>query len=236
MMRFRPLPGLTAFTLVALALLIALGVWQLRRADEKRALIAAYEAVAASPPFETLQAPFCETPSPPLGRSALSPGALTGEEVRFYGGGPDGAAGWRLLRLAPAPDCSCAPEDGCVRDDLYLIVQSGFETLTGERVAPIERLMIAAPPAGNLFTPQNDPERGDFYRFDAAALARAFGVAPAEIMPGVWLPAASMGLPPALADMPPSRHMGYAVTWFGIAAALVGVYLAYHHRAGRFGR
>ena len=33
--------------------------------------------------------------------------------------------------------------------------------------------------------------------------------------------------------LPPERHLGYAITWWGLAAALVGVYLAYHLRAGR---
>ncbi len=28
-------------------------------------------------------------------------------------------------------------------------------------------------------------------------------------------------------------HLGYAVTWFGLAIALLGVYLAFHIREGR---
>ena len=30
-----------------------------------------------------------------------------------------------------------------------------------------------------------------------------------------------------------NSHLGYAVTWYGIACALIGVYLAFHHQAGR---
>ena len=35
-----------------------------------------------------------------------------------------------------------------------------------------------------------------------------------------------------------NSHLSYAVTWYGIALALIGVYLAFHHQAGRlsFGR
>ncbi len=35
-----------------------------------------------------------------------------------------------------------------------------------------------------------------------------------------------------------NSHLGYAITWYGIACALIGVYLAFHHQAGRlrFGR
>jgi surfeit locus 1 family protein len=49
----------------------------------------------------------------------------------------------------------------------------------------------------------------------------------------MWLPSAGAGLPPGLAAMPPSRHVGYALTWFGLALTLIAVYLAFHHRAGR---
>jgi surfeit locus 1 family protein len=30
-----------------------------------------------------------------------------------------------------------------------------------------------------------------------------------------------------------NEHMQYALTWFGLAAALIGVYLAYHIQKGR---
>ena len=51
-MTFRPLPGLTVATLVALAILLGLGTWQLQRRAEKHALlaqIAARESMAPAP-------------------------------------------------------------------------------------------------------------------------------------------------------------------------------------------
>jgi surfeit locus 1 family protein len=32
-----------------------------------------------------------------------------------------------------------------------------------------------------------------------------------------------------------NTHLNYALTWFGIALSLIGVYFAYHINAGRFG-
>ena len=32
-----------------------------------------------------------------------------------------------------------------------------------------------------------------------------------------------------------NTHLNYALTWFGIALSLIGVYLAYHVNAGRLG-
>jgi cytochrome oxidase assembly protein ShyY1 len=38
--------------------------------------------------------------------------------------------------------------------------------------------------------------------------------------------------------LPPEQHLGYALTWWGLAAALVAIYFAVHVNAGRlrFGR
>ena len=32
-----------------------------------------------------------------------------------------------------------------------------------------------------------------------------------------------------------NSHLGYAITWYGIACALIGVYAAFHHQRGRLG-
>ncbi len=239
MIVFRPLPFLTLFSIPALAVLIALGLWQLDRADQKRVLIAQYEASAATVAHADLVAPFCESRASPYAQRVVTPTDLQGDEVRFYGArAGDGAPGWRILRLTPAPDCTCAGRDGqaeCASDQL-LIIDAGFETLAGERTGASEVVEIGRPPRPNAFTSQNDAERGEFYRFDRDALARAFGVRPDAIDPDWWLAAHASGLPPGLAAMPPSRHIGYALTWFGLAATLIGVYFAFHHRQGRLGR
>ena len=31
----------------------------------------------------------------------------------------------------------------------------------------------------------------------------------------------------------PNDHLGYALTWYGLAVALIGVYGVWHHQAGR---
>ena len=79
----------------------------------------------------------------------------------------------------------------------------------------------------------NDIEREEYYRWDRTAFARGFGVEADAVFPGAWLAEVGEGPPPRLADMPPARHVGYALTWFGIALTLVGVYVAFHVRAGR---
>lgn len=234
-MTFRPLPVLSVASLAALAVLIALGVWQLRRADEKRVMIEAYEASVAGNVSDDLFTPFCASRASPYAQRAVMPATLVGNEVRFYGARPeDGAPGWRILRLTPAPDCDCPASGGAqCGDERLLVVEAGFETLNGERSGPSDVVEIEHPAEPGAFTPQNDVQRGEYYRFEPETLAAAFGVSAARIETEAQLSAPPPGLPPGLSAMPPARHIGYALTWFGLAATLVGVYLAYHHRLGR---
>ena len=36
-----------------------------------------------------------------------------------------------------------------------------------------------------------------------------------------------------LDDLPPQRHLGYALTWYGLLLAMIGVYIALHVARGR---
>ena len=36
-----------------------------------------------------------------------------------------------------------------------------------------------------------------------------------------------------LDNLPPARHLGYALTWFGLALGMIGVYIALHMARGR---
>ena len=74
-----------------------------------------------------------------------------------------------------------------------------------------------------------------FYTFDPAAIGRALGLeavapfglvalAPPGASPGT-LPAAARSLP-----RPNNPHLGYAITWYGLAVALVGVFAVFARR------
>lgn len=221
-MMFRPLPGLTAAAVPALALLIALGVWQVQRAQWKADLIAGYEAAEAAPPLPLSQA-LCEGAQ---GRVDLDL-VLEPLELRIYGAGPAGEPGWLIVQPAFGPQC--APGDHEL--DRRVLVQSGFETLDGVRSASPRILHLDAWPGIGPFTPEDSPETGEFYRFEAPALAAALGLA-ADQLPPVWAHWDDR-TPLERARIAPADHAGYALTWFGLAAALAGVYLAMHARAGR---
>jgi surfeit locus 1 family protein len=92
------------------------------------------------------------------------------------------------------------------------------------------------PDLPGAFTPMPDTAHRIWYARDLKAIAAADHVrlaapvvieADASLNPG--------GLPrggQTVIDLP-NNHLSYAFTWFGLAAGLVGVYLAYHVSKGR---
>jgi|GEM_PF-3158626 len=122
---------------------------------------------------------------------------------------------------------------------------------------PIEAVLRPATRA-NAYTPENDPSTGFWYWLDAKAMAAAISD-PAwrtvngarAIETGYYAAALTLcdyskssdglsceptGNPranPKADTLSPERHLGYVITWWGLAVALVGVYLALHARAGR---
>lgn len=222
---FRPLPVLTLLSIPALALLILLGVWQLDRMDQKRAAIAQWED-GQSRVERTLQEAFCEVRSSAIGHRVRLEAASEGPELRFHGRGPDGVAGWRIFRAIPVP---------CVGGYDFILAETGFETLRGSRAGAPNLHRVLTPPPQGAFDARNDPARREFYSFDADAMAPLLDLPEGSIWPYGWVVAEGADLPAHLAQTPPERHFGYAVTWFGLALALVAVYLAYHAANGRLG-
>lgn len=231
-MIFRPYPLLTAFTLCALVLLIWLGSWQLERRAWKAELIGAFERSANTQPVD-LAAVMCAgaiTPGLPVEGATVRPGD---ERVRVYGVGPGGAPGWRLF--APVSITACAPYP-------VILAEVGFEPLetalrggdgrTVQASTP-DALRFETPAPRGPFTPPNAPEADEFYAFDAAAMARALERSEGDVNPVWWLAADDGSLPAHLTQTPPERHVGYAVTWFLMAAALIAIYALFHVRAGR---
>ncbi len=103
--------------------------------------------------------------------------------------------------------------------------------MDGNIVARPQSWRIDALPRPGQFASGNDPDTNQWYIFDRNMMARALGTDPDQVLDR-WA-RADLGLPASLAQTPPARHLGYALTWFGLAAALIGVYLALHIARGR---
>jgi surfeit locus 1 family protein len=91
---------------------------------------------------------------------------------------------------------------------------------------------LRVPEGRNSFTPADLPAKREFYTRDPAAIAAALGLPPAPF----YLEARREGdglTAPAGVDVRelieriPDNHLSYALTWFGLAATLIGVFIAW---------
>lgn len=215
--------GLTVATAISLVILCVLGGWQLQRLAWKTDVIASIERTKAAPPKPLEQVPL--TPAYRFTQVTLAcPGLATARFVELYAL-KDGGAGSRLISL-------CTPGEGRAP----ILVDRGFVADTVSARPPVEPSsevvhltgVLREGDEGGLFTP---PARdGKFYAPDLTAMAKALGAARS---PQVMVSAETSSNPDWKALVPTplpveitNRHMEYALTWFGLAGALVAVYAA----------
>jgi surfeit locus 1 family protein len=229
-MVFRPYPVLTLGTAAILGALLWLGVWQLGRADWKRSLIAVHEAALKADPVplaEALCRPSIAEPAPIIARAEAE--ALAAPEsrvIRMFGRGPEGEPGWRRLVLIRPP--ACAASAGPLLAELSFEALQTVEYPIGGVRTP-DRLVLTPWPPKAPFATFNDIANNDWHWFDAAAIANELD-AP-DLDRTRFLAASSAA--PAHLRTPPAQHLGYAATWFGMAVALLVVYVVMHVRTGR---
>ena len=214
---------LTLFLAVCTAVLCGFGVWQLQRLQWKEGLIDQAESAAALPP-----APLSEVleAADPEFRKALVvcrglPTAAFVELQSIHDGDP----GRRLIS-------ACVPEG---QGRTYLVDRGFLPDAVTERPRvlpsslPLSLVVeLRRTPAPGAMVPR--PSQGRFFGRDNAAMAAALGsAAPAEFTLYA-LSSANPEVPALIASAPPAafsnNHLGYAITWFGLALALIGFYVA----------
>jgi len=225
----------TLFAIVGLAVLCGLGIWQLERKTWKENLIETVTQRFAAPPvglpprerWSQLDADSDEY------RHVSFPAEFINDEALVYTAGsafrPD-VTGPGYWLFSPARFLG-----GSV-----VLVNRGFIPL--DRKDPQSR--PGRPPTGvvditgvmrwpeqrGLFTPADEPQHGIWYLRDPKLLAEAkhWGtVAPFFVDMEAPQPAGSLPRVGPLAVKLPNNHLQYAITWFGLAATLLGVYVAW---------
>ncbi len=222
--------GLTVVTAVAMAILIGLGFWQLARLHWKEGLLARVHALQSAPaqPLAAVLGQASAGADVDYVRvTADCPDIETSAFVKLWAV-PDARSGFRIIaacRLTAAPYASILVDRGfMVQDDAAKLAPGQGARLTG----PITGVLRKGDKA-NFVTPPNQPDQNLWYSRDAPAMARALGAgSPAPVFLFLENPAPK-GFGPTPAPLPtdiPNNHLQYAITWFGLAASLAGVYLA----------
>lgn len=230
----------TVLTLVGLAILLSLGTWQMQRLAWKEALIARLEAAAKAAPvaLASVDAPVFDAPSieNEFRRVTLSGTFEHDKELHVWSPGKRGPA-WSVvtpLRLAtPIERGEKAPIE---------------RVLVNRGVVPDASKAAAARTSGNppgviditgrvrlahagTFSSNADPARNQWYDYDLERMRKTVGdsagIAPFFVE--AEQPTGGAGAPqPDLAAVNLSnRHLEYALTWYGLAVTLAGVYLAW---------
>lgn len=213
--------GLTLATAISLVILCALGVWQLKRLAWKTDLLARIEVSRTAPvvPLETVLARGGDLDFRRV--STLCPPSAFARPLELYGV----AEGQAVRRMIIA----CPTRAGSILVDLGYVAGDD-RVRPGPPAAPVTvDGVLRHPDKAGAFNP-SAPRDGMWYGRDIPGMARALGAnAPAP----VFLFAASAARPdwPALTPSPapadiPNRHLEYALTWFGLAGALLAVYAA----------
>ncbi len=228
--RPRGIAGLAVIALVMVSVLASLGVWQLRRKDEKHALIAALTERLAGAPVALPSA--AEWP-------VLNPAHDEFLRVTFS------------ATFEPKPDVMVYSSGSAVRDDVsgpgiwaflparlsnggVVVVNAGFVQNTmqdrAQQDRAVSRLVTGTPVAltgyirfperPGWFTPHEDAVKRLWFSRDHLAMAQVLGwgdVAPFYIDLESPVPASGVPKPGPLQVHLKDDHLQYAITWFGLA-------------------
>jgi surfeit locus 1 family protein len=224
---------MTLLTLVVLAGLLSLGRWQLHRAEEKRALfdsfaagadgtltltqstsrIARYRQVAARGAFDAARQVLIDNMVSAEGQAGyyvITPFALEG-------------GGWILVNRGWVPvGASRAQRPDIPVDNDVRSIHGRADNLPSPGIQLGSRARLAAPfPVVAAFP--NHAEIEQLLHEQKWSRATDVILLDPEERDGYvrkWLPP----------GFPPLRHIGYAVQWFGLAAALVVIYFVTNTR------
>lgn len=194
-------------SLIVLAVLISLGVWQMQRLQWKKGVLADIEARISA-------APVAVPDSPEPVRDRYLPvrlsGILTGEGVRVLASTRDAGAGYRVIQVVES-------------NGRRQLVDLGFQP-----VAAHSELGLRGPVeiTGNLhwpdeldrWTPAPEPDKQLFFARDVPTLSTFLETEPVLIIARVTDPAFATIRPlPVSTEAIPNRHLEYVITWFSFA-------------------
>ena len=211
-------PGVMAVSM--LAVLLALGTWQVERLHWKQAILAQIARAEAAPavPLGSEPAPFTKVQVTGHLRDDLP--AWFGAEVRDTRAGTE--LGTQLIEpLERGVGDTILVDRGWVPNHRPkpIAPEPGEVTLEGY-VRPSDK--------PGLFSASDNPATRQFYTLDAPAIGAALGLH--QVAPFFLI---AMGPPPPEGypdparhlPRPPNNHLSYAITWYGLAIALVVIFV-----------
>ena len=233
MISFRPLPALTVAAGLLFAFLVWLGVWQLERLQWKLGLIAEVNGHMAAAPI-SLEDAMRLGPDGAQYRHVRLTGSFDNSKESFaMATDAGGAPVFHVLVPFTTAKGVFIVDRGRIPQEL----KDPAKRRAGQIEGPTELVGVwRIPDPANFFTPPPDLKTRVWYSRDLNAIAAHDGLKLAEPVvieadarpnPGGW----PVGGETRVEFR--NEHLQYAITWFALAAGLLGVYLAYHVSKGR---
>ena len=234
------LPGLVSA--LALGILLSLGIWQLSRLAWKQGLVAQVEERSTAPaiPLPGREAWGRMSPERDEYRRVTVTGRfrhdaeaylyhVAGDTRQADRGRPQGQGYFVLTPLVTAGGDTVIVNRGFVPTERRDPATRAAGQVEGE--ASVTGL-IRYPEMRGAFAAPDDPARRLFYTRDLVAMGRAMGVDGRTTAP-FSIDADDTAVPGGLPRGGetrlsfPNRHLEYALTWFGLALTLIGVFAAF---------
>jgi surfeit locus 1 family protein len=234
----------TVSALVGVVILSGLGIWQLDRKISKENLIATLNARLSRAPEDLpprASWPRLRQDGEEFRRVAFPAEFLDGEEALVYTAGSPlrsdvkGPGYWVFAPARLAGGSIVVINRGFVPDDhkdpamRAEGVPHGIVDVVG---------VMRWPEIRGSFTPADDPKKNVWYLRDSNSIAtfkKWATAAPFYVDQESPTPAGGLPKPGKLEVRLPDDHLQYAITWFGLALALAGVYVVWLARR-LFGR
>jgi len=229
---FHPRLVPTLFTVPAVLILLALGIWQIERLHWKEGLIAQRDAAVGAAPIAPPQT-LAEARGLEF-HHVVAEGEFQNDKELFLAASSDGGdSGYQVVTPFRMTDGRTIFVN---RGFIPLELKDQTKRAAGELSGTVRVTgLLRVPPNGkpSFFLPDNRPDLNLWFWVDLPAMARQDAIAdPVPFYidadktpnPGGWPKGGITRL-----DLP-NDHLQYAITWFSLAVALVVIYVLYHRR------
>ena len=237
MISLRPALWPTLISLPILVLSLTLGVWQMERREWKRDILDRMAANQAASPLSLDELLRGDPLRHEYGRVKVAGSFLHDKEFHLAARSLKNNVGLQLVTAFKADDGKIVLFDRC--------------WIPSEKKEPAKRAEGQVPGRVELtgivrrnqerrqFAPENAPDKNVWFHVDVPLMRRMAGAPPDPKLDAFFLDADAAPNPGGVPiggqtrlDIP-NDHLQYAITWFLLALAMAGVYLAFHWENGR---
>jgi surfeit locus 1 family protein len=237
MLRLRPLFWPTAIMLPIVVFALALGVWQMDRREWKRDILDRMAANQAAPPMPFEELVKGDSLRREYGRVRIAGTFLHDKEFYLAARSLKDKVGMQVVTPLRTDSGTIVLFD---RGWIPSEKKDPGKRAEGQRPGRVELTgIVRRSQVKRQFAPDNDPARNFWFHVDVPLMRQMAGGAPDPVLDTFFLEADATANPGGVPiggqtrlDIP-NDHLQYAITWFLIALAGAGVYLAYHWENGR---